>query len=1020
MYPRAVTADELYLLRSSGQFSTIRAVFFPQIEVFRAEVAIPYNPVDGATTAVNYYNVAAGDYTKVVDGMTMYVYSSAGDYIGMVRAKFATPSQIIFGRSSDIAWATGQIISVVDDFGLWPRLPYLPNEETILMDDDVAYTNQNVYMKPFPIMGSDKVSPLTSGSILLNGLDSYTVDGTSISSYSWSVYNTTAGSQAATSTSGSFVFNYTTPGLYRIGLTVTSSGSVAATGYRALYVYDEDAYKPKDQITLNNMAGSVSDGGWKASLEVWDGVSGSQIRDRSKVALIARDFYGGSAASIGQIAGQENVLMIGWVDGDTIKYDADKSSIKFDLQGGRYWIEKLPQPSTSLATISSEVDDTEEDTNNWLFFPRLTINQVVHHFCTWRSTIASIMDVFTSDQNITVPGITAGIGNIWSQMSASVVDRMLMKMAVDRYNRFYIYQDPNLRLTTDRSVIPTIMDFTDDDYADEVQIKHMVTTPVAMVVVSALIGTQTDVIAMSRAPGSLVYKRFGEQKTYDRCVVDSQNTANSLSGNLLAKHNNEFPDISFTLGSNNRMFDIAPAMFARMSVSAAKNVRGISFTNKNVLVKEIEYKIDPDKGSLIVDMSVEAETWGSPGVTVTMPQEPVYNFPVQPVPIDIPIIPIPNIPPAPVPPSYIPRLPTSGSVSGSAAGIWYDTHINPGVYYTNDGTRTLIPFKCTLQPNTQYQLYGMFQKVGAIATSGSGYKKATFSYSNDDAFYNVYGVNASGSRIVTFTHNSVSGSGASGSGTSGSSIRTGYYSGSVAKDIEYLEVGMVLESPIKATDIAASYSYNNNTPTFVWGHTETGLWAKVSNFRIKMSPNQLCYIELNVSGSGGTLYNDRGLRFRWTTKKYSCNSSYVPSGYPLHADTDTGYGANTYPADPFRETDNNTNNWNHYWVNMNDALSYRLVGRDRRTTGITASGSTAVPILDYWDNYNLRLTGSGTLKLTYYFSLMKDTYAKMDEWYVIIEPIPQHRLIVGSLQVANITATPATNTQSSAIDVGSG
>ena len=1002
LYPREVTSEELTLMRSSNQYSRIRAVFFPQPEVFRALVSTAYTSND-SISEISYSDVSAGDYTRIVTGMTMYVYGLSGEFVGMVRAKSATADKVVFGRCSDIVWQIGYTISVVEDFGLWSKLPLLPDENTILMDDDVPYVNQNVNMKPIPIMGSDKVISISSGSVVLDGTDSYTVDDSTISGYNWQIHDTSSGSMILESTSGSVSFVAPSSGLYRSTLTVTSSNGESYTGRRMIYVYDEELYKPLDQLILLGMSSSVADAGWKASIQLWEGTSGSQIRDRAKVALISEDYYSGSPCSIGQISGQEHVLMIGCIDGDTIEYDRETSTIRFDLQGNKYWIEKLPQPSTSLATISPEVDDTEEDTNNWLFYNSLTVNKMVHHFCVWRSTIAEVMDVYPSDQTLLIPGISAGIGNIWGQLNTTIQSRMLMRMGVDRYNRLFVIQDVQLRQAWDRGEIPTVVSLTDDDFGDKVTIKRNVSSMVSMVVVSALIGVQTDVIAMSRAPGSLVYKRFGEQKTYDRCVVDNQETANYLSGNLLAKLNNEYPDVTVTLAENNRMVDIVPAMYVSMSISSSQNIRGISFTNKKFLIKSIEYYIDPDKGYFTSEMSLEAETLGVPGVTVDMPPEPIYNFPPQPV---IPLVPIPLYPiPSFTFPNISQFLPRPAlPVSGSSSDLCYDLMVKQATYYTTDTIRHIVPFKCKILPNTYYQLSGQFQKYASAGTSGSAWGQGIYNYTDDDAFYSIKGLNSSGSPVCSFTKYPVSGSGVSGSGVDGYSVRSGYYSGSASVDVEYLEIDMELEPPMVATDVAltvsADYDEPLATPILTWGLSPTGIAIRVQDiFRWQhYHPAAFCSCSflLTITGAGGSNWYKKLMRMRWSSKKIKPDSSGVMTGYALHAYTGT-----TPIADPWIETTTVSGNWSEYQVGINQQLSVSdFVGRDRRTTQITASGSSAVPVDWYFDTDKNSDYAKIQIERSCYISDYR--YTRELDFNILIEPVPLYRLVMTRLLICNV------------------
>jgi hypothetical protein len=1038
---RALTAPELALLRSDQQYSKVRALFIPQPTVFQALVnGVPAS--NESVTQVNFNTVTVGSYSKLVYGMTMYVYSPTDVYLGMVRVRSATSTIITIGRCSDIVWVDHAKLIAVDDFGFWAKLPLLPDDTQVWMDDDVAYASQNVYMQPVPIMGSDMAVSLTSGSIQFDSSNSYTLDGSSITTRAWSVV--TSGSTVFTSGSVSPVFSYSSAGLYRENLAITATNGKTTTGHRTLYVYNDT--DPEDQLTVTGVSGTVSDGGWEAQIEMWEGADLSQVKDRSKIILLSQDFYGGSAASIGQVAGQEQVLMVGWIDGDSINYDREVSTVKFTVRGAKYWIDKITSPSTMVSIISTaDAVEGVDETNSWLFFPNMNIDIILHHFTYWRSTVMEIMDVYPSNNNILMSGTVAGIASIWSQISTPVVNKMLMRMGVDRYGRLFLSKDPQLMTTAERATIPVVQAITGDDLMGMVDIKRVVTTPVAMVSVSAFIGVQIDTIAMSRAPGALVYKRYGENKTYDSCVVTDQDEANVLSGNLLAKLNNEYPDIVLEMAENNRMFDIAPAMYATLSVSGSQNARGISFTDKKMLPKRIDYNPDPEKGYMLTQITFEAETQGVPGVTVVMPPEPIYNFPPQPVipTIQVPLSPIPDytVPTYEFPP-YIPRIPTIPPISGSGCNGNgpYDAKMNPYAYNNVDASRTLLPFRCEIRPGTAtckttYELSGMFQKF----VSGS------FSYTSDDAFYNIYGVNASGSRIATFTHNAVSGS-----GISGSSTRTGYFSGSVAKDIEYLELGLITVTPFRPTKVrlgnfdtngaSGSTSFSNLVVpgTLTWGYNDAGVWVKLVNSLsdVRQYAGGLSglwknmytnFISCSGSYSGSTAlydYTSQTWRIGWYSKKalYN-NTSFQSSGsFPLQVN----------PSDPYHEALDGGDHPERGWNWKEYQLTYQnytpiFIGYDRRAISISASGSSAIPIMNYVDKYFPRNQSTPPSKELVVYHYIETGWNYDDqksigdpEFYMTITPIPTYQIIVGGLQVSNVDASPVPSPTLTAIDVGAG
>jgi len=53
----------------------------------------------------------------------------------------------------------------------------------------------------------------------------------------------------------------------------------------------------------------------------------------SKVILLADDYYSGSAASVGQYSQAPAVIMVGWIQGESIQFDAENHRVKFTVLG---------------------------------------------------------------------------------------------------------------------------------------------------------------------------------------------------------------------------------------------------------------------------------------------------------------------------------------------------------------------------------------------------------------------------------------------------------------------------------------------------------------------------------------------------------------------------------------------------------------------------------------------------------------------------------------------------------------
>lgn len=888
---RTLSEGELAKVRSDGQAMKVRACFIPQQVTLACRSSGSLLSND-AVTYVPITGITAGSPTSVQAGMTGYVSSGSdgsGD-LGMIRIKAASGSAIKCARISGIPWSASTYITVVDDYGIWAKLPTLDLTD-LYMDDDIQYAGQNTYMPPVPIMGPDLAVPYSAGSIVLDGSNSYCLDGSSITTWTWGIRNGSAVSGSiAASGSGFATLTFPGPGSYVLSLAVTTSNGVTATGHRNLYVYDETGdYVPVSQLTVRSLSGDRDNGGWSAELSVWDGVSLPTVRDRAKVILISDDYYSGSgvAGNFRQVANAEKVLMTGWIATEATQFDRETSMVQLTIQGPHYWLQKATGPSTFLENVA----DTPIA---WTSVVNLTMDKVIHHFLYWRSTAIEVLDVYSSGNTRIIGGMSASIGSIWSQIYDTAETRMLTYIGCDRFGRFFSYIDPQVQSLASRASIPTVIALTTDDLEGKVDIPRTVVNPVALLEVAGLATTGVDVLMyMARAPGSLIYNRFGDNDVNDRLVVSSQDDANALAGMLLAKKNNTYNQVNLSIAQVNHMLDIAPPMYVTLTVSASDTNRGFALNALKILPQRLEYMIKEDTGSVLVDFTGEGETSGIPGYTVEVPQEPIYNFP----PIEIPTIeyPISPIPISPIIPIITPILPHPPALSGSACPNDAATNgpynlFLSGTLYPLSLQTLRTSYSCVIRSNahthkTTYQLVGAFQKLVASGSTGSVYANT-----NDDNWYTVYGLNAAGTRVATGVHNSL--------GADSDTIRTGYFAPASNQEIKAVEI--VLNAAAGNSIASGSWAwvghfwdpeptliYQNNTTVNGWYRSQLKVnFGKVyySNTGVDIiltGVNSLSNVTYMLQASGSAVKNGSG--DTWNGTEIYASGSLVAATPDLRA-----------------------------------------------------------------------------------------------------------------------------------------
>lgn len=818
---RALSAGELTTLRSDGQYSRIRAVIIPQQTILTGTVSSTLTNDDAVVDIPMTLTSGSGSVAKVVNGMTAYIGTTPGGTdLGMVRVKSCTSSNLHVAKVSNIIWTTGQYITVVDDFGLWQKLPTINpdilGEETYLwsmMDDDVVYANQNVNMNPIPIMGPDIAVPyVASGSIILDGSNSYTLDGSTITSYVWGVTNGSAisGSVVASGsgTPGVSTFYPAGPGSYTMALTITSSAGVVTTGHRSLYLYDAANYAPLDQMQIDTLTGDREDGGWTADVTMWAQAALPGVCDRSKVILLADDYYSGSAASVGQYSQAPAVIMVGWIQGESIQFDAEKSSVKFTVSGPQFWLKQSTGPSTYIMNVYSSP-------TGWTDFQNLTFDMCLYHFLYWRATAIETLDIYPTNDTHIVPGFSCSIGAALDQLNDTATDRLLMYLAFDKYGRFLPYTDPQVISSSARNNLVNVQTITNDDLTEQVDLERAIVPPVAQLETASMTAANIAdgmIVTMSRAPGTFIYARYGINDQNDRLISNSQADTNFLTGMLYAKKNNVYAKEHLSFAQINHMLDIAPGMYMTLTVSAVSNARRIGFTSMRFLPTRIEYKIDAKTGIVSIEVDCEGETSGPPGNTVNLPTEPIDDTTASP---SFSIAALKPLAMTGIAPYSAKPVAASGSAGACRSGV--DTSGN-GPYAVTVGkellstnpTSLFIPFQAYLRPSgasnpSSYMLDANFLKI--IAPTGNPVTSVSYQTTTDDSWYSIYAV-WSGIRVAAAVKDPVT----------NPNFRTGHFNNPSGTDIEFIEIAINAPERLQVTSC---------TPTF---HIMSGIYCDVIGF----------------------------------------------------------------------------------------------------------------------------------------------------------------------------------------------
>ena len=629
---RIITAPELAHLRSDGQRCELFLAVHTPASVFTARLKGAPASTDGVYE-IDFDGGSAG-FADCIAGQTVYIGSTAGAYdVGMARLRGAVggvSGTMEIGEASEIDWTDNDYITVVDEFALWPRHLRIDGGGTVYVDYDVSYTDQHEVCDPVPVLGPPAVKWLTGATVDVefDASDSW-VSGSTISAYSWTATGASATSGMATATP---TITYDTAGTYRVSCLVTATNGATFTGYRYVFVYDTNS-QPATIFRLDDCSGDWQSGGWRYRVTMWDEALRSEIRDRAQVILFARDWYGDTETSIGPVDDRENVVAVGWIADESIKWNPRQGIVSFDIQSPQFWMGKM----TGFPTGVEDYDGTP---TSWIEFEDLTVDKGLWHFLHWRTTATLCMDVTLTSDTRQVKVFDSPASSLWAQITQESKRTILAHPACDRYGRLFVEIDQNLIPVADRGAIPIVQTLATQDWREQIGIERKTVDEIALLDLSGVAyagGSGTPYFSLS--PGH-VFRRYGSIQRKERLALNDQADTNTLTGLLAGKANNEYPNLDISLASNHRMLDICPQQYLRLTIAEGDTERGISFTNLDFIPRRVSFRHDPDTGVMLTDVTVEAYTTPELAVTGDPPPAP-------PDPADPELPPVPIIPPVP-------------------------------------------------------------------------------------------------------------------------------------------------------------------------------------------------------------------------------------------------------------------------------------------------------------------------------------------------------------------------------------
>ena len=595
-------------------------------EVFSAQVTGSFSFGD---RTIDYYR-QSGSYSSTYENITLLVGTRPGSGdIARVRAKSVTGTDVEVAENN-IIWETGQnltFIDYIDIAAVYPRIIKDPSDDDNVIfykDWDIIYSGQNSVYGTFPNAGSHRAAFLETGSVSLfwSATGTYNVASQSLT-YNWAFEGGTP--------TGSSAFepgwvSYDTPGHYKTRLIVTAANGAIDTTYRYVSIYErpeEGSSNPIVKWSLNDISGSRSEGGYTASIRVWDELG--DIEPNALVVIFADDWYGDEYASIGGAKNNSKIFMSGYILKETIKFNYKEGWAEFEIGS--------PTEVMKQAEGFSVSCESKQSPTTWFQLKNMTVSKAIYHYLRWHSTILSVSDFQYTGEDKLVQYFDVDRSSLYDAIHSFVSEGLLGEVVSDRQGKIWAeisetgYQNPftSIQQTTE---------VQRNDRVGEPDISLRRTADVSFVEMGGIVYNgslaNTFQALLSNAPSTTPLYRGKTDGSKQGLILDSQSQLNQITGNYLADKNSPIDSVSLSLAGNYRNYDIAPQkrMFLLVDETDAPNT--ISLIGKHFKMTSMSWLYDAEKETLFPDVELKQVVTGTSAQTVIIPPAPLtggYGYP---------------------------------------------------------------------------------------------------------------------------------------------------------------------------------------------------------------------------------------------------------------------------------------------------------------------------------------------------------------------------------------------------------
>ncbi len=700
-------AAQLDLLRTKPHRTKLYLGIYKPTTVLACQVANA--SIAKGARSIAYDTVTAGNYVLVQSGMTMYVGSTPGAHDrGRIRVKSATSVIITVAENSHIQWADNLYLTVVsfyEPWGIYQYIELVSNIPIYYKDYDIVYSDQNQYFRPVVNMGPNHAGFIQTGSMGVFYTSSGTYDPTDDSIPSGYEWWFEGGIPTGSLVAHPGLVQYPNPGHFTTRLTVTSNQGKTRIGHRHIMAFQkpgEGANTPIINWGLDSIEGSRDSFGYSANFWLREAADFATVVEDALVVVFAEHFYNATKGLIGgNAAGREGVLFVGYIEGESIRYDSYTSALKFKASS-------ITQIMSTKQTFSVALNDVVSATPQyWYEMTNITCDRAIVHYLQWHSTILDITDFAPTGDSRKLEFVDFGRGSLLDAVNSLYSSALQAQITADRQGKLWAEKDFNVIATGSRPNRIS-MDLTRADWLDEADILVNEYPPVGYVEAGGIVydpsaPSGTIFAYLSGAPGTAPgYEGTVEKVT--GLLIDDQADVNLMAGLLLARSQMHYPEVTLRMAGAYSNFDIAPQEFSRITLQSTDTWRRLIWSNKRFIIQAINWEIDPESESIVPTLTLKEETWGPRGDTIIIPTEPPYTDD------DLPNWDITFPPIMPLPPIFPPINPEPPEKE--VVYLYQDIGSSLAIYRCDD-IEALVPVwvKLTIAAPPAGTMYGAWQNI---------------------------------------------------------------------------------------------------------------------------------------------------------------------------------------------------------------------------------------------------------------------------------------------------------------------